>query len=320
MEMVYDRWPKWFDVPPELRYQEKRQKLLTQYKRFIEKWPQSHRMPIALYYQAILNEYSPDIPFFMQTEILRFYTDYPHHENLPIWHQIFSGFPQSPESIEARYRYAVHLAGRSEFDTAGKYAEVADVMIQEFLEKTTVRGDKEVIWSAFSPTPNTVMTETKIKRLQLWIREFLRTIGTENFSKDVESQRRLARFVILNPYRRDYSDQLQQILNEMPENDPLRDNIHLARTLLLKDDPFKAEQLLDIHEKYAQTDSAVRALYELGLLKVRLWKAVEDDDQLKPKLLSDARLSLRHFIETYPDSIYLAPVETVLQGLPAAEQ
>jgi hypothetical protein len=42
------------------------------------------------------------------------YGQFPHHENLLIWPKLLGGL--FPESIEARCRYAVHLAGREQFD------------------------------------------------------------------------------------------------------------------------------------------------------------------------------------------------------------
>ncbi|MHC4184618.1 MAG: hypothetical protein ACYSR4_01620, partial [Planctomycetota bacterium] len=55
------RWPGWFIVPTELKYQAKKQWLFKQYDSFITRRPASRRMPVALYYKALLTEYTPDI-------------------------------------------------------------------------------------------------------------------------------------------------------------------------------------------------------------------------------------------------------------------
>ena len=85
-ELRYDdRWPRWFIVPDELKYQDKRQWLLGQYDLFTSKRPNSRRRPIALYYTALLSEYSPDIEVLGQKEVLHFYSDYPHEGPGTIW-------------------------------------------------------------------------------------------------------------------------------------------------------------------------------------------------------------------------------------------
>src|SRR4030066_297113 len=55
-ELGRGRWPWWFTVPPELNYQAKRRWLAAQYDTFISRRPTSRRMPIALYYKALLGE------------------------------------------------------------------------------------------------------------------------------------------------------------------------------------------------------------------------------------------------------------------------
>ena len=62
--LSHDQWPSWFNVPEELDYRGKRQLLLGQYDLFIQKHPKSKRIPIVLYYKAILHEYRPDTQFF----------------------------------------------------------------------------------------------------------------------------------------------------------------------------------------------------------------------------------------------------------------
>ena len=76
-KLSQDRWPGWFIVPPELDYQAKRQWLLEQYYLFISRRPKNRRMPIALYYKALLSEYSPEHNILGQKEVLHFYSDYP---------------------------------------------------------------------------------------------------------------------------------------------------------------------------------------------------------------------------------------------------
>ena len=114
--LLLDRWPEWFDEPANLGYQAEKRQLLRQYDKFINPpkqwWKPAFlhstllnskirikRMPIALYYKAMLSELSPELNILVEKETLHFYNDYPHLENLPIWHRLFSEYPESIESI-----------------------------------------------------------------------------------------------------------------------------------------------------------------------------------------------------------------------------
>ncbi len=321
IQLGYDRWPTWFNVPDKLKYQEKRRELLRQYDHFIDKWPNSKRMPIALYYKALLNEYGPDIGFLVRTEVLRFYSDYAHHENLPIWHKIYEGFPQSPESLEARCRYATHQAGRGQFEKAIELCEVAETMAQEHLVAMRKQSDgSEAFWTAFSPPAQTVMTGPKLKKLLQRIRQLKSIIGEQNRMKSQDSQRRLARFVILNPYRRDYAEKLDELLAGSSPSAPLIDNLLLARATLLTDPQARADRFQEIHRDYSKSDGGIQALYELALVEIAMWKDTRIVAENKEKHLAVGRSILADFLQKHPKSVFADRARDILQGLPAEKR
>ena len=144
-------------------------------------------------------------------------------------------------------------------------------------------------------------------------------INQNSQSESDDSKNRLAEFLILNPYSPDYSQQLDQLLAETKESAPLRDNILLAKIMLIPDAQLKAGQLKELGEKFAKTDGGTQALYELGLLKVALWKDLQASDEDKKAYLADARAILTNFIALYPKSIFSAHAQTMLDSLPTAE-
>ena len=320
LQLTYDRWPMWFEVTDELNYEAKRQELLGQYNLFINKRPTSKRMPIALYYKAMLNEYSPNIPQFGQTEVLTFYNDYPHRETLPLWQKLYNEFPQSAEALEARWRIGVHLAGQGEFEKATEFCEVAEAMLAQQLELSeetqTAAG---TFLTAFVQPAGTVMTPFKLRELQRKLQKLNVLISQNNQSESDDSKNRLAEFLILNPYSPDYSQQLDQLLAETKETAPLRDNILLAKIMLIPDAQLKAAQFKELGEKFAKTDGGTQALYELGLLKVALWKDPQISGEDKNAYLADARAILTNFIALYPKSIFSGHAQTMLDSLPTAE-
>ena len=320
IQLGYNRWPNWFEPTDQLNYQAKRQQLLSQYNLFINKRPTSKRMPIALYYKAMLNEYSPNIRHFAQTEVLSFYSDHPHRETLPIWYKLYDEFPQSGEALEARWRIAMNLAGQGKFEKASELCELTEAMVSEHLELLEQSQPAPGTFStAFASPAPTAMTPFKLKDLQRKLQKLVALVSSQNLTRSDQSKSTLAEFVILNPYSMDYRRRLDRLVAATKADDPLRDNVLLAKIMLTGDAQLKAEQLKELGEKFGNTDGGTQALYELGLLKVALWKDPQTDPAEKETYLADARAILTNFIALYPKSIYSIHAQTMLDSLPGAE-
>jgi len=313
----YDRWPSWFIVPQELEYQAKRQWLFEQYKLFIKKRPNSRRMPIALYYQALLSEYSPDINMLGQKEVLNFYSDYPYEGARKTWYRLYSEFGESPESIDARWRIAKHWAGQGKFEQAEGLLGQAETMLaaerSKLLEKE--QTSDELLFGLFRLPADSVMTVPKLNELQRRLGQLRMLIGPENRTDEAGAIERLAEFVMLNPHASDYSQRLDELLGQIEDKDRLRDNILLAQTNLVADGQLRAEKLSELHKEFDKTDGGMSALYELGLLKIGRYQSASDSEQ-KKKYLTDARATLETFLNLYPNSFCAEQVKKNLDGLP----
>lgn len=318
-QLALGRWPSWFLLPDRLKFQEKRQWLKDQYDLFIDRRPRSRRMPIALYYKAILTDYSPDISMLGQKEILHFYSDYPHRDSLTIWYRLYDEFSQSPEAIEARYRVAMHLAGQVEFSRADELLSEARNMLTENMKptnETTAAGD--TFFSIFTPPPDSVMTPLKLTDLQRRINQLRCLLNEQNRSGNEDADKRLAEFVMLDPHSRNYSARLADLLERTDANDPLRDNVLLARAGLVPDEQLRAEKLTELHKQFQNTDGGIQALYQLGLLKIGLYQN-ESNPEKKKDLLADARATLTSFITLYPESFYAEQLQKNLNDLPTVD-
>ncbi len=322
--LAYDRWPEWdwFQkrMPENLRYQSKRRQLITRYNVFMNRWPDSKRVPIALYFKAILNEYHPDVRYFGNTEILRFYSDYPFYDNLLIWQELYERFPQSPESFEARWRIAMQEAGKERFDRAEEMCQVALAMIRDYQQRLSKAQaepvDSDSIFTAFQEPAGTVMTSFKLQDLESRLRELQNLIRPVNRGNDDNSRRRLATFVILNPYALDYMEKLDRLLEEMAEDDPLRDNVRLEAIMWVEDAKQRQRKLVEFINRFGDADAAVRARYELALATVQLWKEPGIPEQARQDLLAQTRTILTDFLEQHPDSIFAAQAQELLNSLP----
>jgi len=319
-QLRLDRWPSWFILSAELNYQTKKDWLLMQYDLFITRRPKSHRMPIALYYKAVLSEYSPDISMLGQKEVLHFYSDYPYERSRKIWYRLYEEFNQSPESIEARWRIAMHWAGQGKFEQADKVLTESQTMLAsrlKLLEGSQIQSDS--FFSPFRPPADSVITAFKLTELQRNINQLRSLIGQENLTDGQGSAERLAKFVILNPHSENYARHLDELLSQMGKDDPLRDNILLAQTKLIADEQLRAENLSKLHKEFEGTDGGMHALYELALLKIRLWQESDSNPEQKKKYLADARATLTSFISLYPASFYAEQAQKNLADLPTVD-
>ncbi|MHC4517679.1 MAG: hypothetical protein ACYTAS_03745 [Planctomycetota bacterium] len=339
IQLSLDRWPNWFIAPDNLQYQQKRAWLNDQYGRFInpkKSWwmPQSlhgevskrrsrsGRMPIALYYRALLSDYSPDLWRIGEDEILHFYSDYPQIERSgEIWFSLFRDFGSAPESAEARWRIAKHVAGRGRFTQAGTFLDQAQAMVQEELTRwAEAQKPSDSLFSAFRPPARTIMTPLKLRELQRRIHELRALIGEDNTKGTDGATERLAKFVMLNPHSLEYGQQLDMLLAQTGEQDGLRDNILLAQAKLILDDRGREARLSELNREYQDTDGGMQALYELTRLKIRLYQEEDGSDRdRKKRLLTEARDMLTSFTSLYPGSFYVEQVERNLEDLPRSE-
>jgi hypothetical protein len=333
IELALDRWPNWLILSEELLYQERRNRLNEQYDQFIRppkpRWmpealhreivtrrSRSRRMPIALYYKALLNEYSVDLRRIQQDETLHFYSDYPQERASRTWFRLYTDFGHSPESAEARWRGARQLAGQKELKKARDLLEEADSIVgmQLALDERLEAAPTDSLFSAFRPPESTVLTVQKLKDLARRIHELQMLIGDANLAGQDGSVEQLAAFVMLNPHSLDYERQLDAMLARLGEKDPLRDNLLLEKVKLIADDQGRAERLGELSREFQNTDGGMQALYELSRLNLRLYQR-----EPKKENLLQATNMLTSFLSLYPKSFYAAQAKKNLEDLPKVE-
>jgi len=121
----------------------------------------------------------------------------------------------------------------------------------------------------------------------------------------------------MNPHGADYAEKLDGLLSMMKEDDVLRDNILLAKIMLLSDAQLRGEQFKELSVRFSNTDGGIRALYESGVLKVRLWQEAQARGQDDARCLAEARAILNSFIKLYPKSIFNEQAKVMLDSLVA---
>lgn len=315
--LVDNKWPFWFDAPKELRYQKKRDQLIQQYDHFISKHPTSVRVPIALYYKGMLEEFIPNIGLLKQKGILSFYNNFPQSRSLPTWQKLFYDFPESDESLESRWRIAMHLAGQSQFAKAADYCNFAKVRLNERLEALeNMPKSGELALPVFSKPQGTVMSPRKLDELLQRLNKLEILLANVAAMETEKGKSRLAQFIRVNPYQQDYAQRLEALLEKTPNDDALRDNLLLAGIMLEPNGQIRARKLLELNNEFPESDAGIEALFKLGMQNVRLWKSPETLEDNEIGYLRDAHMVLASFINKYPQSPFIKEAKSTLESLP----
>ena len=173
-------------------------------------------MPIALYYKAILNEYTPDLRRLGQDETLHFSSDYPRRAVVahlaasvqrPLRRQ--PGIGGGPLACGQAARQP-EGAGKSQGGPRGRRGRHLEAFGASSESPCRPRSDS--LFSAFRRPPDTVMTPMKLRELQGRIYELQTLLSDENLAGADGALERLAAFVMLNPYSLDYESQLDFLL------------------------------------------------------------------------------------------------------------
>lgn len=336
IKLTWGRWPVWLEPSEQLNYQEKTAMLNQQYDQFIrpaQSWwmPNvlytqilkrrltSRRMAVTLYYKGLLSEYNPDISLLGEKEILHFYNDYPLERSRQIWFRLYKEFGQTPESLEARWRIAWHSAARGAFDQAAELLEETEkglaLRLAALAEETP---ETDSIFRLFHPPAESIMTRVKLNELLYRVDRLQILISQENRTEGLESARRLAQFINLDPHVLSYQGKLGVLLGQLGDTDGLRDNVLLAQAKTILDEVEREKKLNALHQNFQNSDGGVEALYELGLLQIRRYQA-ESDTNKKKTLLAEARNTLARFLELYADTPYADQVNRNLTALPVVE-
>jgi len=187
--------------------------------------------------------------------------------------------------------------------------------LNQLEEQKTANG---TFFSQFRPPAESVITTSKLTELQRKLNLLHNLISSQNRTSDPSSAARLAKFVLLNPHSLNYNRELEGLLIQMDQNDPLRDNVLLAQTQLIADEQLRADKLSELHRRYQDTDGGMQALYELGLLKRRLWSQQDDSNpEQRKRYLAETRATLTTFINLYPASFFAEQVRKNLDDLPS---
>ena len=309
-------WPFWFIENCDsdfYDYERKRSSVIEQYDFFVAKHKKNHRVASALYYKAILNEYQPDIPAIRELEQLKFYCTYPRPEVYPDWIKLYKQYPDSVESIEARWRIAVNLAGKQKFNTAASLCREILSMAEEKTKIVYSSQSDEV--AVFRKPAETVITPMDLNGILFKTKYLLHFLSGNYLEVQPDL---LASFLKLDKRSLDYFKRLQDINSKTPNESPLKDNLELE---IIKKQYYGLsiiENLTKFANKYKGSDGELEAEYLLGKNYTKLW-IDEQDPAKKLEYLNSGRAILKDLVERHKDSLFFADAAKILSDLPKEE-
>ncbi len=240
--------------------------------------PQHHRVADALYYMGLLKDLKIDPIALRDEDTLRYRHDFPALQSKSTWKQLIDLHRTSDPAIEARWRLARILAShqpegeneRFQFDQAQQLLNEAYINCKETIAKRSkVTAPEpfmsEKLGSLFNVSLPTITNE-RLSYLKNRISLDALLLGTENRTGHLEHEKRLAKFMSLDPHQLNYEQDLQELKINSPQPDPLLDNIEMAQTLLVKDIDERIFRLSDITKKHDGKDGGIHAMLELALL------------------------------------------------------
>ncbi len=314
-------WPLWFMENADkdfYDFKRKRNARIDQLNYFINNHPGSKRMPIALYYKAILREYLPNPKALRRNEELKFYSDYPRPEVFPDWVRLYRDYPQSPESLEARWRIAVNLCRKGDFQTALSLCREAVNLSEKVKERLSEQSSNDT--DIFIPPAETAIAERELEDILFRTRYLMELIENNNKPNDQAYKLRFASFLGLNPYKIEYSEKLKILLDQCGEQCPMRDNLKLAVIRAKPDNAEKKKQLEDFISQHPKADCRPEAMYELALCCIQIRRELEQDSPERAEYLNQARQILERITQQYPESVFNGQAQSSLNGLPREEQ
>ncbi|MFC1782608.1 tol-pal system YbgF family protein [Planctomycetota bacterium] len=288
---------------------------------------QDKRLPDAHYYKALLIDISVDLRALRDEDFLRFSYEIPRALSETSWRNILKQFPDSPVSIEARWRLARLWAAQKprnslepyRFDQALELLEQAWRRCNELIQQRTQTAAQESFSHSFLGEifrrPPPPLTNEQLASLQLRIGRLMTLINIENRSGLGPNRQRLAEFVGLDKLNLNYEARLKELLLESPQPDPLIDNIELALVMLTKDTEEKKRLLEDLARRYEDHDGGVEAMLELAQIYRENYDR-SDYPSDRDVLRSRSAELLQKIITLRPDDFLGQYAQKLLEELP----
>ena len=268
--------------------------------KFIADFPDSRRVPAALYLQGRAIDTQLDLTRLRSDGAIRFYDDFPSTISSGVWRSLAGSYPNHPLAAMAMYRMAVQAVRQNKPDEAADLLGRALALAEQ---RRMVHASPSEGWFApLMPLPPAEVESlgVELEDVALAARELLELIQANGHDPRYGSAP-LALLMRMDPHSTRYHDNLAWLDGHCPDS-ALHDNLHLLGVLTSQSVSVRIEELTQHLASFPGQDSVPQAAYELGRL-------LEADTRFE-----DAMARYESLQNGFPHSVW---TELAMQRIPA---
>jgi tetratricopeptide (TPR) repeat protein len=236
--------------------------------RFISDFPDSGRVPAALYLQGRAIDTQLDLARLRSDGAIRFYDDFPSTVSGETWRSLAHSYPNHPLAAVAMYKLAIQASRQGKHDEAMEDLSRVLTLTEKVLveqRRTRPASPSEGWFSLLMPSPPEVESlGVELEDVALEARKLLELIRANGHDPRYGSVP-LALLMRMDAHSPLYRDNLAWLDSHFPDS-VLHDNLHLLAVLTSESVSVRIEELTQHLADYAGQDSISQATYELGRL------------------------------------------------------
>ncbi len=257
--------------------------------KFIADFPESRRVPAALYLQGRAMDTQLDVVRLRSEGTVSFYDDFPSTISTSVWGSLAVSYPGHPLASVAMYKMAVQFVRQGKPDEAVE--QLRNVLALAEQRRTRPAPLTEGWFALLMPSPPEVeVLGVEVEDVALQARQLMERIQANGHDPRYGAIP-LALLTRMDPHNPQYRDNLAWLDSRYPES-TLRDNLRLLGVLTLHSVSVRIEELTQHLATFPGQDSIPQATYELGQL-------LEQDTRFE-----DAMVQYGALLGRFPGSIW----------------
>jgi len=243
--------------------QRDREEAVYYIERFVEDFPNSRRVPAALYLQGRALDMRLDRVRLREDGWITFNDDFPGQASGPIWRSLVGSYGDHPLSAVARYKMAVQIGRTGRIDEAIALLRAIRVVAEAQRKRRAAPPRGAFAWLV-RPAAEQEALGVDLYEIALEARKLLEFLEA-NGRDPKYGTRPVAALLRMNPRHPLYPENLR-LLKERCPGSLLEDNIELLLVLTHRSVSRRIDLLSEHIKTYEQQDSTARAAYELARL------------------------------------------------------
>jgi len=244
-----------------------RMETIRQAEEFIADFPDSRRVPAALYLLGRAMDMQLDVVRLRRDGSISFHDDFASGISSGVWRSLAGSYPTHPLATVAMQKMAIQALRQGKPQEATDLLQQAAALAEQAAAQQRARGasPSEGWFSLLMPSPSEVkLLNVDLDEVALQARQWLEFVQSNRHDQRYGTVP-LALLARMNPYSPQYRDNLAWLDGRYPDS-VLHDNLNLLAILSRESVSVRIDELTEHLANFAGQDSIPRATYELGKL------------------------------------------------------